>query len=250
MLKRTGWLLLVAGCFWGPLAGAATIALLSTGAVEPGIRIAAGKFEKATGHVVSITYRTAPEVREDLKMQTSWDLAIATPATVDEYTRTGLFAPGAITLGRVGVGVAVRQGAPLPDISTPEAIKRAVLDAEGVVFSRGSTGQYTESMLKALGVFERAESRIVRTARGTDAMERLKRGKDREIGFGALTEISEHTSTGIVLVGALPGELQSYTTYTIGRLTKAANAAAADAFLAYLASPAGRADFRAAGIVE
>lgn len=250
MFKRMGWFLLLTGFCWHPLVGAATLALLSTGAVEPGIKVAAEKFQKATGHVLNITYRTAPQVREDLKGDEPWDLAVATPATIDEYTRAGKFVPGAITLGRVGVGVAVRQGASLPDISSDEAVRNALLAAETIVFSRGSTGQYAESLLKKLGVYEKVESRIVRTERGTDAMERLKQGKGREIAIGALTEISLHTRSGVRLVGPLPADLQNYTTYTIGRLAKATNPESADAFLAYLASPESRADFRSAGIAE
>jgi molybdate transport system substrate-binding protein len=233
-------------------ANAATVKLLSTGAVEPGIRVAAERFQKATGHTVSITVQTAPEVKRHLEAREVWDLAIATPETIDEHTRTGMLASGAVTLGRVGVGIAVRRGAPLPDIATVALLKRSALEADAIFLSRGTTGQYSEGLLRKLGIFEQVEQRLVRTERGSEAMHRLaqSKGKGREFAFGALTEIASARSEGVVLVGQLPAEIQAYTTYVIAQLKAAPQPRAATAFLDYLRTTASQTDFRAQGIQE
>ncbi len=232
------------------VADAATVKLLSTGAVEPGIRVAAERFEKATGHKVSIAIQTAPEVKRLLEAGEVWDLAIATPTTIDDQTRAGMLESGAVTLGRVGVGIAVRQGAPLPDIATVDALKRTVLEADTILVSRGSTGQYAETLMKKLGIFGQIEGRLVRSDRGSEAMHLLGQGKGSDIAFGALTEIVLSRDEGVVLVGALPAEVQTYTTYVIAQLKAAPQPQAAAAFLKYLGTAASQADFRAQGIQE
>lgn len=231
----------------GPLASAATLTVLSTGAVEPGIRAAAAAFERATGHEVRLTFQTAPEVKRHLEAREVWDLAIATPATIEEQTRAGVLLGGAVTLGRVGVGIAVRQGGAMPDIATVEAVKRAVLAADAVYVSRGSTGVYAEGLLKKLGIFEQI-ARFVREDRGSEAMHRLATTPGNGLAFGALTEIASAREEGVLLVGPLPDGLQNYTTYTIARMRMAPVPDVAAAFLSYLDSPASRAIFRAAGI--
>ena len=245
--------MMLALCCWilpVQMASSATVMLLSTGAVEPGIRIAAERFQRASGHEIRMTFQTAPEVKRRLESREVWDLAIAPPSTIDEQTRSGWLARGAVTLGRVGVGIAVRQGAPLPDIATTDSLKRAILEADTLIASRGSTGQYAESLIRKLGLFEQVEARLVRTDRGAEAMQRLASGKGRELAFGALTEIASARNEGVVLVGRLPLELQNYTTYVIAQLTQAPNTAAAAEFLRYLGTPASQADFRAQGIEE
>ncbi len=230
-----------------PLATAATLAVLSTGAVEPGIRAAAAEFQRTTGHEVRLTFQTAPEVKRRLEGREVWDLVVATPATIDEQTRTGLLVGGAVTLGRVGVGIAVRQGVALPDIATVEAVKRAALAADTVFVSRGSTGVYAEGMLKKLGVLDQI-GRFVREDRGSEAMHRLATTPGNGLAFGALTEIASAREEGVLLVGPLPAELQNYTTYVIARMRQAPAPDAAAAFLKYLNSNASQAIFRAAGI--
>jgi len=227
---------------------AATLAVLSTGAVEPGIRAAAEQFQRQTGHEVALTFQTAQEVKRRLEAGEIWDLAVATPATIDEQTKAGRLVGGPVTLGRVGVGIAVRQGSPLPDISTVDAVKRAALAADAVIVSRGSTGTYSEELLKKLGVFAQIEARFVREDRGSAAMSRLAKTPGDALAFGALTEIASARSEGVVLAGALPVEIQNYTTYTIARMRQAPTPDAAAAFLEFLNTESSRTLFRAQGI--
>lgn len=232
----------------GQMATAATLTVLSTGAVEPGIRAAAAQFQKDTGHDIRITFQTAPEVKLRLEAREVWDLAVATPATIEEQTKAGLLLGDAVTLGRVGVGIAVRQGTRPPSIATVDDVNRAVMAADSVFVSRGSTGVYSEGLIRKLGLFEQIEARFFREDRGSEAMHRLATTAGKGLAFGALTEIASAREEGVVLVGPLPAELQNYTTYTIAQMRRAPTPQVAAAFLKYLNSPASQALFRARGI--
>src|SRR5258705_10030584 len=95
---------------------AAEIRVLSAGAVEPGLRAAAAAFQKQTGHEVNIAFNTAPEIRKRIGAGEAFDVVIAPPAALDEFA--GKVTGDRANLGRVGLGVAVRPGAPVPEISS------------------------------------------------------------------------------------------------------------------------------------
>ncbi len=227
---------------------AADIKVLSAGAIEPGLRAAAAAFRKQSGHEVNITFNTTPEIRKRIGGGESFDVVIAPPAAIDEFARAGKLGADRVSVGRVGLGVAVRPGAPVPDISSAEALKRSVLEAESIVFNRASTGIYFENLLKKMGIYDQVESRTARYADGASVMEHVLKGKGREIGFGPITEILLHRDKGLKLVGPLPPEVQNYTQYTAVTMTAAANAEPANSFVRYLGSPAGKALFVEAGI--
>jgi molybdate transport system substrate-binding protein len=151
-------------------------------------------------------------------------------------------------IGRVGMGVAVRAGAPVPDISSAEALKKSVLDADSLVFNRASTGLYFENLLKKMGVYDQVEKKTTRYADGAAVMEHVLKGKGSEIGFAPITEILLHRDHGVRLVGPLPAEVQNYTSYTAAVMAGAPAAGAAQELVRYLSTPAAKAMFVAAGI--
>ena len=146
------------------------------------------------------------------------------------------------------MGVAVRPGAPVPDVSSTEALKKSVLDAESLVFNRASTGIYFENLLKKMGIYEQVEKKTTRYADAAAVMEHVLKGKGREIGFAPITEILLHRDHGLRLVGPLPAEVQNYTSYTAGVMTGAPSTGAAQEFVRYLGTPATKATLAAAGI--
>ncbi len=225
---------------------AAEIRVLSAGAVEPGLRAAAAAFQKQSGHTVNIAFNTAPEIRKRIGGGEAFDVVIAPPAALDEFA--GKVTGERANLGRVGLGVAVRPGAPVPDISSSEALKRSVLQAESIVFNRASTGIYLENLLKKMGVYEQVEARTTRYPDAAAVMEHLLKGKGREFGFGPVTEILLHREKGLKLVGPLPPEVQNYTSYSAVPMTAAANAEPAKAFVRYLGSSEAKALLVAAGV--
>jgi molybdate transport system substrate-binding protein len=225
---------------------AAEIRVLSAGAVEPGLRAAAAAFKKQSGHDVNIAFNTAPEIRKRIAGGDSFDVLIAPPAALDEFA--GKVTADRVNLGRVGLGVAVRPGASVPDISSSDALKRSVLEADSIVFNRASSGIYFENLLKKMEIYDKVQAKTTRYADGAAVMEHVLKGKGREIGFGPVTEILQHREKGLKLVGPLPPEVQNYTSYSAAPMTAAANAEPAKAFVRYLGSPESKALFVGAGI--
>ena len=248
MKKSLAILGLVAGVLLGRALAAGEVTVLSAGAVETGLEAAAAAFEKQTGHVVQITFNTVPQVRTRIEGGERADVVIATPAVLDEFAKAGKIENQRVTLGRVGMGVAVRTGAPVPDISTVEALKRSVLAAESLVFTRGSSGVYFEALLKKMGLYEQVEAKITRYEDGASTIGHVLKGKGKEVSFGQLTEIRQYRDKGLRLIGPLPPEVQNYTAYAGVPMTARANAEVARAFVRHLGSSDGQAVFAAAGI--
>jgi molybdate transport system substrate-binding protein len=248
MSKRMAFLGAVMAASFAQAAAAGEIKVLSAGAIEPGLKAAAGAFQKSTGHVVRITFNTAPEIRKRVSEGETQDVVIAPPAAIEEFSKAGKVTQDRVEVGRVGMGVAVRPGAPVPDISSADALKKSVLEADSIVFNRASTGQYFEGLLKKMGIYEQVEKKTTRYPDGNSVMEHVLNGKGREIGFGPITEILLHRDHGLRLVGPLPAEAQNYTRYTAGVMSGAPSADAAQDFVRYLGTPAAKAAFSAAGI--
>ena len=248
MMKSLAVLGLGAGVLLGQATTATEITVLSAGAVEPGLRPASMAFEKRTGHAVKIAFAPAPQIRMRIASGEMWDVVIAPPAVLDELAKTGKIGNERVALGRVGMGVAVRAGAPIPDISNVEALKRSVLAAESLVFTRGSSGVYFEALLKKMGLYEQVEGKISRYEDGESVMGHVLKGKGKEVSVGQLTEIRLYLDKGLRLVGPLPAEVQNYTSYAGATMTARPNAEVARAFVRHLGGPDGQAVFAAAGI--
>jgi molybdate transport system substrate-binding protein len=225
-------------------AEAAEVKILSAGAVEPGLRAVAAAYQRDTGHTAAITFNTAPEIRKRIDTGETWDVVIAPPAAVDELAKPGRLNGPRADLGRVGLGVAVRAGAPVPDISTSAALKHSILDADSLVFNRASTGIYLEGLLKRMGIADEVAAKSTRYPDGAAVMEHLLKGSGKDIGFGAMTEILLFKDKGLRLVGPLPSDVQNYTAYT----AVASGTGEAQGFVRYLQTANASALISAAGI--
>ena len=229
---------------------AAEIAVLSAGAIEPGLKAAAAAFDKQTGHTTKITFNTAPELKKRMDSNPAFDVVIAPPAVVGEFAASGKLLEARANVGRVGMGVTVRDGAPLPDMSSADAMKRAVLAADSLVFNRASTGLYLEGLLKKMDVYAQVEGKTTRYPDGAAVMEHVIKGKGNEIGFGAITEILLYQSKGLKFVGPVPAEVQNYTAYTAAPLASGKQQALAQQFVIFLSGPIGKPLFVAAGVTD
>lgn len=228
---------------------AAELKVLSAGAMQPGLIAAISLFRADSGQEIKVEYAIASELRRRVGGGEVSDIVIAPVAAMADLTKNGkVAAEGQIAVGRVGAGVVARNGAPLPDISSAESLRRSLLDAESVVYNRASSGVYIDSMLKKLGVYAQIEAKLTRYDDGTAVMHHLMKGKGREFGFGGVTDILMYRDKGLQLVGPLPEEIQNYTSYVAAPITVASNPDAAKLFLRYLGSPAGKALFEANGI--
>lgn len=225
------------------------LAVLSAGAVEPGLEAVAEVFRKDTGHEVQIRYAAAPALRQALRDGVTADVLIAPTGVLGDPAGAGKLGPEApVTVGRVGVGVAVRKGVPKPDVATTEALKAAVLRADKVIYNRASTGLYVEELLRKLGVAADIDAKTERFPDGAAVMERLVRGSGNEIGFGATTEIGLFAREGVQLVGPLPGEVQNVTVYAAATVAGARNGEGARTFLRFLQSARARTLMRPQGV--
>ncbi|HSN46693.1 MAG TPA: substrate-binding domain-containing protein [Casimicrobiaceae bacterium] len=245
------WRSLLAALLLGAasLAGAVDIKVMSAGAVEPGLVPLAQAFERDTGHAVRITFSTAPVLKQRLAAGESADVLIAPPAVVDEAVAAGQALPDERRmLGKVGVGVVTRNDAPTPDIASTEALKASLLAADSLVYNQASTGLYFEKLVERLGLADALRARTVRYPDGAAVLEHLARGKGREFGVAAITEIVAYAPKGVRLVGPLPAAVQNTTSYTATVLRNAPAPDAARAFIAYLTTASAKARFAAAGI--
>ncbi len=228
---------------------AADVSVLSAGAVEPGLRPALAAFEQASGHRVLLSFATAPQIRERVAAGTVVDVLIAPPAVLDELARNGKLAGERASLGRVGLGVAVRADAPVPDIASAEAVKRALLDADSLAFNRASTGLYFEGLVAKLGIAAQVQGKTTRYPDGASVMEHVLKGSGREIGIGAISEIMLYRDKGLRFVGPLPASLQNYTVYQVSAMAVGGGPSAnAEALLKHLRGAPTAAQFAAAGI--
>jgi molybdate transport system substrate-binding protein len=244
MKSVAAWLL----CAFAGAGVAGEIKVLSAGAIEPGLRAAAGAYARQSGNEVKITFNTAPEIRKRLGAGETFDVVIAPPGALDEFAKAGRISGDRASLGRVGMGVAVRPGAESPDISSSEALRRSVLGADSIVFNRASTGIYLEDLFKKMGIYDQILPKTTRYPDAGAVMEHVLKGKGREIGFGPVPEIVMHRDKGLKLVGPLPAEVQNYTSYAAAPMTAAANAELARAFVRYLGSAESKALLVAAGV--
>jgi molybdate transport system substrate-binding protein len=228
---------------------AAEINIISAGAVEPGVTAAAEAFQQQTGTAVKIKFATAPAIRERVGGGEAADVVIAPPSLIDELAKAGkLDGSGRAAVGRVGVGVVVRDGAGKPDVSSAEALKRALLDADSVVYNTASTGLYLDQLFERLGVGAQVKAKETRYPDGAAVMEHVIHGKGKEIGFGAITEIRLFGDKGAQFVAPLPPETQNHTSYAAAPSAAPANREGAVAFVKFLATPAARAALQAKGI--
>jgi molybdate transport system substrate-binding protein len=219
--------------------------VLSAGAVEPGVRAALARYDKK----VAVTFNTAPQIRERIeKKGEKFDVVIVPPAVMDAFAEAGRVESERAMLGRVGQGIAVRPGAPVPDISSVEAMKRALLEAESVVFNRATGGQYIESMLRRIGVYGQIESKTTRYASAAEVMDHLLKGQGREVGFAPITEITLYKEKGLRFVGPLPAEVQHYNAYVASPMRGTPNAPAAAALVKFLGTPAAKAALASGGV--
>jgi molybdate transport system substrate-binding protein len=243
---------LAAACLaLGAPARAADLKVLAAGGMQPGLNAAAKVFREKTGVEAKLTYEPPVDLGKRVAGGEAADIVVSSPAVVAELARSGKVLPdGQMHLGRVGVGVVVREGAPLPEVASTPALKASLIAAEAVVYNTASSGTYIDGMLRKIGVFDQIESKLVRLWDGTAVMHHLMEGKAKEFGFGGITDILLYRDRGLRLVGPLPAEIQNYASYSAAVIAIAPNPDAAKAFLAYLASPDGRALFLANGIPE
>ncbi len=244
MQRRTvlhGAALALAAFLLAGAAGAAEIRVVSSGGFAAAYRALAPEFEHATGHRLVTGWgpsmgQTADAVPARLARNEPVDVLIMVGDALGQLVAQGTVAADSRTdLARSGIGVVVRAGAPRPDISSAEALRRTLLAAGSIAYSDSASGVYIErEMLKGLGIADQVAGRArMIPAEPVGAV--VARG-EAEIGFQQISEL--RPIAGIELVGPLPPGLQRVTVFSAGVPTRSREPEAARALIRFLASPA------------
>ncbi len=229
---------------------AAEIKVMSAGAVKPMVLALGQEFARETGNKVEFAFGTVGAMRKRFEDGEAADLVVLSASAIEAMEKSGKFLPGSRTdLGRTITAVAVRDGAPVPDISTVDAFKQALLKARSVAYTDpkagGSSGTFFAGLLERLGIAEAVNKKAVLRRGGHDVAEAIAKG-EAEIGTTFISEILP--VKGVKIVGPLPPGLENTNTYTAAISANGAAREAAAALLRKLTSPASRERWSAAGL--
>jgi molybdate transport system substrate-binding protein len=224
------------------------VTVIGPGGVRDAVEQLIPGFEKKTGIKVKATFGSGLGTKQQVTRGEPFDVPIVQPPYPEVLASGNVVASSATPLASVAVGMAVRKGAPKPDISTPEALKRTLLAAKSISFPDPAGGaaagvSFAETIQK-LGIAQQLEPKIKRALGGAAAMTMAAKG-EVEIG---LTFLSEMKEPGLDIVGPLPSEVCPPTSLVGFVSTHAKNPAAAKAFLEYLASPDAAPVYKANGM--
>jgi len=239
-------LLLALLALLAPAAGeTAEIKVLSTVGMQPATPELFKQFEAATGHTVAVTYGLAAVLKTKFLEGAPADVLILTAPIVEDLAKQGkVVADSKKDVARSGVGIAVKAGAPKPDISTAEALKAAVLAAKSIGYSReGASGVAFARAMERLGIAEPVKAKYKDT--GTKAGEMVAAG-EIELAAAQIPELK--AVPGAEVVGPLPAELQTVTIFSVGLASSAQDSAAARALIEFLAGPRAAPVYKAKGL--
>jgi molybdate transport system substrate-binding protein len=224
---------------------AAEIKAFVTGAARAAYLTITPEFEKATGHKLVNTFDLPPTLVRKIDAGEPYDVIILS-YDVDALIKQGrVVADSRTVFGRVGVGVAVKQGAPKPAFNTVEAFKQSMLNAKTIATSgEGSSGRYVASLIEKLGIAEQIKPKIRSGAAGASA-QMVARGEVDFVVSGLPPLIG---TPGIEWLGYLPEEINSWLVFSGGVGVNAKEAEAGRALLKFLATPAALAVFKANGL--
>jgi molybdate transport system substrate-binding protein len=246
--RLVSFVAVLAALFAAP-AGAADLKVISAGAVRGLIAQIIEDYSHQTGQKFDFTIGTTGQLRTVITSGQHADLIIVSIPLMEELEKTGKLMPGSrADLGRVGIGVTVREGASVPDVATPDALKKTLLEAHSVAYTDpaegGTSGIYFTSVAERFGIGDAIKKKATLTRGGREAAIEVAEGR-AEL---AIVFISEAMAVkGVKLAGPLPPALQDYSAYATAIPASSTDPAAARAFIAALTSPAMAERWRANG---
>jgi molybdate transport system substrate-binding protein len=234
-------------------AEAAEIRILSSGSLKAALSRLVPDFQKSSGATATVEYGPAGAIAGRIAKDDAADVVILSRSQLEKLAGNGKVAQGSlVNVAGIALGVAVRRGAPIPDIRNVEAFKRTLLSARSIGYRdpiTGSTsGTYTASLLERLGLAQDLKPKLVLDRSEGDVPENVFLGVAKgevEIQIGQITEIV--IAPGVDLAGPLPGEIQNTTLMAAGITTASKVPADARAFIDFIASPSAAAVLKATG---
>ncbi len=201
-------------------------------------------FEREYGHKISASYDPAQRMLKRVAAGERADVAISSVSAIDQLTEQGVIAAGSRTLARYGIGIAVRAGAPKPDISSVEAFKRTLLDAQSVACTvEGASGIHFAKLIERLGIATQMNAKARRRPGGL--IGELVASGEAELAVQQIPELL--AVPGIELLGPLPQELQANSVLAAGVFAASKQPQAAQALIGFLATPDSVRVFKAKG---
>jgi molybdate transport system substrate-binding protein len=194
------------------------------------------QFERLAGHKVTTTWAGTTDIMKRMAAGEIYDLVVSSSKSLDDLIKQGKIAGGSpVVLAKCGIGVAVKAGAPRPDVGSPEAFKQAVLAAKTVGYSTGPSGVYLAGLFERMGIGEAVKAKTRQVASGMTVGPIIANG-EAELGFQQVSELA-HVD-GVDYIGPLPEPLQNITVFSAGIHASAPQADAAKALVAFLTTPA------------
>ncbi|HVD72489.1 MAG TPA: substrate-binding domain-containing protein [Xanthobacteraceae bacterium] len=230
------------------MAAAADIRLLSVGAVQNAVRPLAADFSKDTGHKIVFTVGSPAVVAQKIKDGEIFDAVIVSEPAMDRLDKEGIVNPESrVRLANTGIGVAVRAGAPTPNLATPDAFKQALLAAKSVVYGDptlpNQSGEKAEQILAEAGILDALKPKLRIVPGQAESQDLIARG-EVEMGLYNLSEIPE--GKGLKIAGPVPAPLQIATSYEGALMSDGSVPQAAREFIRFLSEPEARAKWLAA----
>jgi molybdate transport system substrate-binding protein len=232
-------------------ARAAEVDAMITTAMKAAIEQLAPAFERASGRTLRVIYGPSGGLARRLDGGETADLVIVESKVLDELIKRGLVAPGRTDLARTAIGIAVRKGAPRPDVSSAEALKRALLAAKSIGHTApaggGVTAAHIEGVFEKLGIAAAVAPKVKLAAGGPDGrVSVLVSSGEAEIGLQLVSELMSNPE--VEVIGMLPPELQLTAVISAGITPGARQSEGAKAFIRHLATPEAMAVYKAKGL--
>lgn len=194
------------------------------------------EFERATGHKLLIKYGPSAELRRQIDAGEEFDVIITLPGQIDDLIKQGKVGAGTrVDVARAGLGVAVKRGAPKPDIASADAFKRTLLNANSIAYAaQGPSGIHLIGLIERLGIATETKPKLKPMGAGSLVVAPVAKG---EVEIGVVSIPFVHAEPGVELVGPLPLELQHYVVNSSGIGTAAKDVNAAKAFITFFSNP-------------
>jgi len=232
-------------------ASTAEIDALVTTAMKAAVDELVPPFERASGHMVRVSYGPSGGIARRFLNGEPADAIVIDSGVLEELIRQGKVLPGRTDVARTAIGIAVRKGAPRPDVSTPEALKRALKAAKSIGYTApaggGITAAHVMKVFEKLGIAAEVAPKVKLAAGGPNGrVSVLVSSGEAEIGLQQVSELM--TNPEVEVIGMLPAELQQITTYAAGVTVGARAPEPAAAFIRHLVGPEAIALYKTKGL--
>jgi molybdate transport system substrate-binding protein len=218
------------------MADAAEIKVIASGGLRAAYLELVPGFERVSEHKVATTWAGSVDIMKRMQAGETFDLVIMPGASIDELIKLGKVVAGSrVDLAKSGIGVAVRAGAPKPDISSGDTLRRALLAANSIAYSTSASGVYLAGLFQRMGIADALKSKIKQSPPGVPVGELIARG-EAEIGFQQVSELLP--VAGIDYLGPLSADIQHFTAFSAGLHVGAREPQAAKALINFIKAPA------------